>query len=55
MSYWNVIDRAKEALIFFLKSLPGNSKFNIYSFGSKFYKIFDHPVDYNEQNLEQTV
>lgn len=34
------IEKAKEALIFFIKSLPGGSYFNIYSFGSHFEKIF---------------
>ncbi len=34
------IQKAKEALIFFLKSLPPNSLFNVYSFGDSFHKEF---------------
>jgi len=35
------ISMAKQALILFLKSLPFDSYFNIYSFGDKFIKMFE--------------
>ena len=34
------IEKAKEALILFIKSLPENSFFNVYSFGSSYKKVF---------------
>ena len=42
------IDSAKEGLITFLKSLPLNSLFNVYSFGNKFSKMFGNSVSYND-------
>lgn len=45
------IEKAKRALIFFLKSLPYNSKFNVISFGTGFENMFPIAVDYNNQNL----
>ena len=45
------MEKASEALIFFLKSLPFNSKFNIVSFGSSFTCLFNESVDYNTTNM----
>jgi uncharacterized protein with von Willebrand factor type A (vWA) domain len=35
------IEMAKEAALFFLKSLPANARFNVVSFGSDFRCMFD--------------
>ena len=45
------MENAKNALIFFLKSLPYNSKFNVISFGSSYTPLFPASVDYNSGNL----
>lgn len=45
------IEQAKKALQIFLQSLPQNSKFNIYSYGSKFDSMFKESVPYDEQHL----
>ena len=41
------IELAVEALKLFLHSIPLGSKFNVYSFGSDFEKLFDASVVYN--------
>jgi hypothetical protein len=48
----NPIKLAVEALKLFLHSIPLKSKFNVYSFGSIFKKIFNESVEYNEENLK---
>jgi hypothetical protein len=49
------IELAVEALKLFLHSIPLGSKFNVYSFGSDFEKLFDESVVYNESNLKIAV
>lgn len=49
------IEKAKESLILFLKSLPEASIFNIISFGSNFKRMFKSSVAYTDENLEQAV
>lgn len=49
------IEKAKESLILFLKSLPENSIFNIISFGSKFQRMFKTSIKYNDSNVEETI
>lgn len=48
------MERAKEALILFLKSLPAGSYFNVYSFGTNFYSEFETSCK-NEQKLSETI
>ena len=38
--YGERIEKAKEALVIFLKSLPKDSYFNVYSFGSEYKTLF---------------
>ena len=40
------IEKAKEALILFIKSLPEDSYFNVVSFGSQFSMLFESSVRY---------
>jgi len=42
------IEKAKEALILCLKSLPINSFFNVYSFGNNFISLYKESVKYEE-------
>lgn len=44
----NRIKMAREALVLFLKSLPFNCYFNIYSFGNNFVKLFESSQRYEE-------
>jgi uncharacterized protein with von Willebrand factor type A (vWA) domain len=46
---------AREAAVFFLKSLPSSCRFNIVSFGSSHSKMFPEPVEYNDENLNKAV
>jgi len=46
------IEFAKQALILFLKSLPFDSYFNIYSFGNKFVKMFETSQKYDETTVQ---
>ena len=45
------IGKAKNSLIYFLRSLPINSRFNVVSFGSNFESMFPTPIEYTDQNL----
>jgi len=49
---WKRIEMAKQALILFLKSLPFDSYFNIYSFGDKFIKMFETSQKYDETTVQ---
>jgi len=49
------IEKAKEALILFLKSLPTNSFFNVYSFGSNFTKLYNESARYEENTVESAI
>ena len=49
------IKRAVEALKFFLKSLPVDSYFNIYSFGDKFDTVYEKSVKFNQENLNDAI
>ncbi|KAK8842130.1 von Willebrand factor A domain-containing protein 5A [Tritrichomonas musculus] len=51
----NSIKKASECLEFFIKSLPEGSFFNVVCFGSRFEKLFDSSVSYNDQTLEKAV
>jgi hypothetical protein len=49
------IKLAVEALKLFLHSIPPDSKFNVYSFGTEFKKIFNESVKYNEESLKNAL
>ena len=49
------IEKAKEALQLFLKSMPEGSFFNIISFGGGFEKLFANSVPYEEQFVDQAI
>lgn len=49
------IEKAKEALILFLKSLPVQTFFNVVSFGSKFEFMFKSSIKYDNTNLEKAI
>jgi len=49
------IEMAIEALIFFLKSLPPDSFFNIYSFGSSYELLYGSSLESNEKNIKWAI
>ena len=49
------IQKAKEALIMFLKSLPPDSYFNVISFGSSREKMFQKSQKYTSSSLEKAI
>ncbi|XP_062620555.1 von Willebrand factor A domain-containing protein 5A-like [Saccostrea cucullata] len=49
------INKAKEALLLLLKSLPVDCLFNVVSFGSVFSFLFPKSQQYNEENLEEAL
>ena len=49
------IRSARDTLVFFLKSLPEGSYFNILGFGSSYRKLFPHSVPYDEQHLDKAI
>ena len=51
----NPIKNAAECLEIFIKSLPSNSFFNIFRFGSKYEKLFDDSVQYNESTAAKAL
>lgn len=46
---------AKKSLIYFLKSLPPNSYFNIVSFGSNYKFMFKESVKFTNENLQYAI
>lgn len=51
----NEIKLAVQCLIFFIKSLPENSYFNVIRFGSKFVPLFSKPVPYTNENAIKAI
>lgn len=49
------IKMAREALIFFLKSLPPDSLFQIYSFGSTYDAIYSKTMECTEKNINWAI
>lgn len=49
------IQKAKEALVLFLKSLPEDSYFNIIGFGSTDERMFPISQRNNAENIEEAV
>ncbi|EAR84725.3 von willebrand factor type A domain protein (macronuclear) [Tetrahymena thermophila SB210] len=49
------IETAKQALIFFLKSLPEGSIYNIISFGTDYTVMYPQSVQVNDQNLQDSI
>ena len=46
------IEKARQALVVFLKSLPEDSFFNVVSFGSSSEKLFPSTVKYSNKDVE---
>lgn len=49
------INKAKEALILFLKSLPTDSYFNIISFGTYYMKLYNKSQIYSNDSLKYAI
>lgn len=49
------IEKAKEALILFIKSLPQDTYFNVVSFGSGSQTMFKSSVKYNDKEIDSAV
>ena len=49
------IEKAKEALIVFLKSLPKQSYFNIVSFGSRHELLYTKSQQYGQEIIQQAI
>jgi hypothetical protein len=49
------IEKAKEALILFIKSLPQDTYFNVVSFGNASSKLFPSSVKYNDKEVKKAV
>ena len=49
------INLAKEALLYFIKSLPSDNYFNIFSFGTKFSSLFGESVLTNDENIQNAL
>jgi hypothetical protein len=49
------INKAKEALVYFLRSLPQDSYFNVISFGSGTELLFPQNKKYADQTLKDAV
>lgn len=53
--YGEKLLNTKKSILNILKSLPINSYFNIYCFGSSFSKIFTKSVEFNLKNLNLAI
>ena len=51
----NRINLAKLSLIYFLKSLPEDNKFNIISFGSDYSVLYPTNIEVNNENIQKTL
>lgn len=49
------IDKAKEALTCFVRSLPKDSYFNIVSFGSDYECLYRNSEKYNDKHMKSAV
>ncbi|VDK26977.1 unnamed protein product, partial [Taenia asiatica] len=49
------MQKTKESLLLFLKSLPKKCRFQIVGFGSTFQPLFPQPVEYNKENVERAL
>jgi len=49
------IKMAVDSLIYFMKSLPPQSKFNIYLFDSHYSSYYPYSVEYNETNVADAI
>ncbi|KAK8872015.1 von Willebrand factor A domain-containing protein 5A [Tritrichomonas musculus] len=49
------IKKVSECLEVFIRSLPANSYFNIVRFGSKYEKLFENSIQYNESSFEKAL
>lgn len=49
------IEKAKQALILFIKSLPQDTYFNVISFGSGSAAMFTQSLKYNDKEVESAV
>lgn len=51
----NPIQILKKTIILFIKSLPFNSYFQIYGFGTKYIKYNEIPLIYNKKNVKEII
>ncbi|CAK63523.1 unnamed protein product (macronuclear) [Paramecium tetraurelia] len=49
------IQKAKQSLILFLKSLPQTSLFNIISFGTQYVSLWEESRQYTQDNLQEAI
>ena len=49
------MEKAKDALILFIKSLPQDTYFNVVSFGTNFEFLFPESVIYNDEWIKEAI
>ena len=49
------MQRAKNSLLLFLKSLPTDCFFNVIGFGTKFQQMYPESVEYSEESIESSL